>query len=397
VINGRLLEQGMNICIVTQQYKNVISGVGLHATNLTKALLKKGHTITLLLPEDQSPQLSSPQLTVVTVKKPKFSQSQARWLSLSFSFNAALRKLETQNKFDLIHFTDARESFFCAPRAPMIGHVNDTYSAELKTPFEYRKNYPDWLMRWMYYSAVHFLEARKLHRLKLIVANSRFTAETLAKTYPNTTAKVRHCYKSVDVARYHHVRKLREASSPDPDQPVILFVGSNMHRKGVPDLIKAAPGVIKQYPKARFVIVGSDKSIDRLKALCSDLKIERNFEFAGWRSQEDLLGFYMRATVFVMPSLTEALGVTFLEAMAAGVPVIGTEVGGITEIIQHGFNGLLVPVESPPSITEAIDQLLADEAFRKGIADNAGATLRKFYVSTMMECTFRLYREVLGE
>jgi len=55
----------VNICIVTQQYKNVISGVGLHANNLTKALLDAGHIITLLLPEDQAPQISMPNLTVV--------------------------------------------------------------------------------------------------------------------------------------------------------------------------------------------------------------------------------------------------------------------------------------------------------------------------------------------
>ena len=56
-------------------------------------------------------------------------------------------------------------------------------------------------------------------------------------------------------------------------------------------------------------------------------RVSQNVEFAGWKSQEHLLGYYQRATVFAMPSLTEALGVTFLEAMAAGVPVIGTNVG----------------------------------------------------------------------
>lgn len=385
----------MNICIVTQQYKNVISGVGLHANNLTKALLDSGHTITLLLPEDQAPQIALPNLTVVTVKKPRFSQSQARWISLSFSFHTALRKLEKQIKFDLIHFTDARESFFCSSRAPMIGHVNDTYSAELMTPSEYEKHYPDWLMRWLYYSAVHFLESRKLRRLKLIVANSRFTAETITKTYPNTTSKVRHCYKSVDVARYKAISETRQIALPDPDQPVVLFVGSNMHRKGVPDLIKAAPGVIKGHPQAKFIVVGSDKSMDQLKALCAKLKVSQNFEFVGWKSQQDLLGLYQQATVFVMPSLTEALGVTFLEAMAAGVPVIGTNVGGIPEIIQNGSNGLLVPVESPDSIAEAINRLLADESLPKQLTENARATLDQFDVNRMMECTFRLYREVV--
>ncbi len=102
-----------------------------------------------------------------------------------------------------------------------------------------------------------------------------------------------------------------------------------MYRKGMPDLIKAAPGVIKEHPQARFIIVGKDKSVDRLKRLCDDLNVDRNFEFAGWQSQDSLLSYYQQASVFVMPSLTEALGVTFLEAMAAGVPVIGTNVGGI--------------------------------------------------------------------
>lgn len=387
---------GVNICIVTQQYRNVISGVGLHANNLTKALLDAGHTLTLLVPEDQAPQIALPNLMVVTVKKPRFSQSQARWISLSFSFNAALRKLEAKTNFDLIHFTDARESFFCSPRAPMIGHVNDTYSAELKTPLEYRKHYPDWLVRWLYYSAVHFLESRKLRRLKLIAANSRFTAETIIQAYPNTVSKVRHCYKTVDVGRYQQIRENREAAPPDPAQPVILFVGSNMHRKGVPDLIKAAPGVMADHPQARFVIVGNDKSVDRLKVLCAKLGVSQNVEFAGWKSQQDLLSYYQRATVFAMPSLTEALGVTFLEAMAAGVPVIGTNVGGIPEIIQDGFNGLLVSVESPGSLAGAINRLLADESLRKQLAKNARATLNRFDVPGMMECTFRLYREVIG-
>lgn len=385
----------MNICIVTQQYKNVISGVGLHANNLTNALLDAGHTITLLLPEDEAPQIALPNLTVVTVRKPRFNQSQARWVSLSFSFNAALRKLEKESKFDLIHFTDARESFFCSPLAPMIGHVNDTYSAELKSPTDYRKHYPDWLMRWLYYSVVHLLESRKLQRLKLIVANSQFTAQTIANAYPNTASKIRHCYKSVDVARYQAIRESREQAPPDLNQPVILFVGSNMHRKGVPDLIKAAPGVVQEVPQAKFVVVGNDKSVGQLKALCSDLKVADSFEFAGWKSQQDLLNYYQRATVFVMPSLTEALGVTFLEAMAAGVPVIGTNVGGIPEIIQDGFNGLLVPVESPQSITEAINQLLSDEPLRKRLTANALTTLAKFDVPGMMDCTFRLYREVV--
>jgi glycosyltransferase involved in cell wall biosynthesis len=385
----------VDICIVTQQYKNIFSGVGLHAYNLTNALLNDGHKVTLVLPEDQAPQIISPQLSITTVRKPRFSQSQARWLSLSFSFNAALRKLESKYRFDVIQFTDARESFFCTPRASTIGHINDTYSAELKPLLEYKKIYPDWLLRWLYYSAVHSLESRKLHRLKLLVANSQYTANTIINTYPKTASKVRLCYKSVDIERYRKICDRRKASPPDPNRPIILFVGSNMYRKGVPDLIMAAPGVIKEHPQAKFIFVGEDKSVDRLKRMCDDLKVACNFEFAGWQSQETLLSYYQQATVFVMPSLTEALGVTFLEAMAAGVPVIGTNVGGIPEIIQDGINGLLVPVESPCSITDAINQLLSDAQLRERLVQSAFSTLNSFSVNKMMECTRSLYQEIL--
>lgn len=387
----------MNICIVTQQYKNVISGVGLHANNLTTALLSEGHTITLMLPEDQAPQFESPQLTVVTVKKPSFNQNQARWLSLSRLFNAALKKLESTNKFDLIHFTDVRESFFCTSRTPMIGHINDTYSAELASPLYYKKHYPDWLFRWLYYSAVHFLESIKLQRVKILVANSDFTANTIKKAYPSVASKVRVCYKSVDVERYHEVYESRKAAPPDPNQQTILFVGSNMYRKGVADLIKAAPGVVEEFPQVRFILVGQDKSIDRLKEMCTALNVESNFDFLGWQSQESLLPRYKQASVFVMPSLTEALGVTFLEAMAAGVPVIGTAVGGIPEIIEGGVNGLLVPVESPHLICGAIKRLLSDSDLRQELTLNAYNSLAKFDVSRMMACTQKLYQEALNE
>ena len=98
-----------------------------------------------------------------------------------------------------------------------------------------------------------------------------------------------------------------------------------------------------------------------------------------------------------MTSLTEALGVTFLESMAAGVPVIGTNVGGIPEIIQDGINGLLVPVESPNSIAKAINRLLSDQELSGRLVRNATAALDRFDVSKMMECTFRLYSKVMEE
>jgi len=221
--------------------------------------------------------------------------------------------------------------------------------------------------------------------------------ETIKQNYPNSSIKLALCYKSVDTDRYAELAKSDEYDTVKSNEPIILFVGGNMQRKGVPDIIDASPDVIKRFPNAKFVIVGGDKAIDKMREKCRQNGVESNYQFIGWCPQDKIVDYYKNATIFVMPSLTEALGVTFLEAMAAGIPVIGTNVGGIPEIIQDGVNGRLVPVNSPKSISKTIIELLSDEAARKMISENALKTVKNFNIENMMQCTMDVYRKVLSE
>ena len=92
-------------------------------------------------------------------RPPLFAGSQARWLSLAWSFSHALRGLEHVQVFDLIHFTDARESLFYDLRSPAVGNVNDTYAADMAPLGYYRRYYEDWLWRWAYYRFVKLAES----------------------------------------------------------------------------------------------------------------------------------------------------------------------------------------------------------------------------------------------
>lgn len=382
----------LSICVVTQQYKRVISGIGLYTRNLVSRLINDGHRVTVVAPLDQSPS-GEEEFYFVGVAPPLFRHTQARWFSLAFSFARALRTLESREKFDLIHFTDARESLFCQTYAPTVGNVNDTYAAEVQSLSYYRRYYSDWALRWVYYHFVRYCESLALPRLKAIITNSHYTAKVVGSQCHIPNERLYICYKSIEPERYASVLTSRR---PRSSAFHILFVGGNMQRKGLPVLIEAAPQILRELPNAEFWIVGEDAAVLRMKALCRAKGVDSNFRFWGWKPHSALLELYAQADVFVMPSLAEAFGVVFLEAMACGVPVIGSSVGGIPEIIQHGYNGLLVNPGNADELAAAVLQVLRNTTLQERLREGGLETVQRFSVGRMMECTYQVYEALLG-
>ena len=169
-----------------------------------------------------------------------------------------------------------------------------------------------------------------------------------------------------------------------------------MQRKGLPAIIRAAQKVILTIPEIEFWVVGSDPAEVKMKQLCDDIGVRGHFKFWGWKSQSELLPFYRDADIFVLPSTTEAFGVVFLEAMASGLPVIGTDVGGIPEIIRDGQNGLLVPPNQPDLLANAIIELLSNRDLYLRMQKMGAETVLSFTVEKMMRCTYQVYAAVLG-
>lgn len=135
------------------------------------------------------------------------------------------------------------------------------------------------------------------------------------------------------------------------DQATALFVGLDWERKGGPVLLRAWERVVQALPDARLLVVGVPK---RPRGLPSGV------EWLGVVDDRERLGaLFARASVFVMPSIYEPWGNVFLEAMAHGVPCIGTEVGAAPEIIRHRQTGLLVPRRDPEPLARALLELLA--------------------------------------
>lgn len=382
----------LHICVVTQQLARVRSGPGLHARNLINHLVRDGHRVSVIAPLSERPE-GKLSYSFIGIPGTRI-RSHARWIPLAIEFSRALARLVHQETPDLVQFTDARESLFCSADIPLIGHVNDSYSAELWTLKEYRKHYNDGIQRWAYYHAMHVLERLAFRKLDAIVANSHYTAKVIRESYAIPKTRVYVCYKSVEAQLFAPAIQMRAALPPHP--PRVLFIGGNMQRKGLPTLIEAAPIILRAIPNVEFWIVGLDPAQSSMEILCTRKGVRHAFHFLGWQSQENLPSLMAQCNLFTMPSLIEAFGVALLEAMASGLPVVATHVGGIVEIVRDGENGLLVPPNAPTQLAEAIIRLLENPALCSQLASAGLATARAFGVAQMMACTYTIYREALA-
>lgn len=140
----------------------------------------------------------------------------------------------------------------------------------------------------------------------------------------------------------------------------ILFVGRLSEVKGVEHLLKALNGLSKSGKKFNAIIAGDGPLRQSLEQYVRTNKLSSNVKFIGWISQDNLNEYYNLADVFVGPSLSEAQGLVFVEALAAGTPVVATKVGGIVDIVHDGENGLLVSPASADELETALGRLIED-------------------------------------
>ncbi|MBI2664913.1 glycosyltransferase [Candidatus Woesearchaeota archaeon] len=174
----------------------------------------------------------------------------------------------------------------------------------------------------------------------------------------------------------------------------IFTVGRMAEKKGFKYLIAAMPKILKKLPKAKLVLIGDGPERPGLEQLTKELKLENNVLFAGKVTHKELENWYPTADVFVLPSIvtkegdTEGLGVVFLEAIASGTPVIGSNVGGIPDIIMHEKTGLLVPEKAPDELADAIVRVLSDKKLNKKLTENAFAFVKERFTWNLVADRF---------
>lgn len=177
------------------------------------------------------------------------------------------------------------------------------------------------------------------------------------------------------------------------DAPIVGNVAALVPHKGQRHLVEAAALVVRQVPDARFVIAGEGELKESLERHIKDHHLEKHVLLAGFRP--DVLSVHKAFDVFVMSSVTEGLGTSLLDAMAAGKPIVATRTGGIPEVVVDEETGILVPPRDHQAMADAIVRLLNDAALRERLGQ-AGLTRarQKFSAERMVQNTLRVYQRV---
>ncbi len=186
---------------------------------------------------------------------------------------------------------------------------------------------------------------------------------------------------------------VREAFWLPHGAPVVGCVGALVAHKGHRYLVHAAADIVRAVPDARVVILGEGDLRDELTRMIHELGLERHVLIPGFRP--DVLSLLKGFDIFVMPSVTEGLGTSILDAMACRRAVVASAVGGIPEVVETGTTGLLVPPRDASALASAIVRLLRDPALTDRLAEAGRASVeRRFSADRMVQDTLDTYHRL---
>lgn len=183
------------------------------------------------------------------------------------------------------------------------------------------------------------------------------------------------------------------------DENIILFVGNLIAYKGPEVLVKAMPRIVKEVPNTKLIFVGSGEMKEELKRLSKNLGVNKYVKFAGFVEGNLKSMHYRAADVFCLPSTlsTESFGIVNLEAMACGIPIVASKIGGIPAVVKDGENGLLVPPKDSRVLADAIIYLLENENRREKMGKDGRKKAEDYSWSRIAEETERVYKRVISE
>lgn len=247
------------------------------------------------------------------------------------------------------------------------------------------------------------IEENAVKEASLVIAECPQDREDLMKYYNAPAEKITIIPCGVNTDELYPVNKsvARSLLGLPYDEKILLQLGRMVPRKGVDNVIRALAKVKCRNAKMRLLIVGGDadtaKELSRLKQLADELKVSDKVYFLGQKSREDLKYYYTAADLFITTPWYEPFGITPLEAMACGTPVIGSNVGGIKFSVADGHTGALVPPKDPDALARRITALLQSPAVLREMGNNALRRVNKLFTWELVARDMQtVYERIIG-
>jgi glycosyltransferase involved in cell wall biosynthesis len=220
------------------------------------------------------------------------------------------------------------------------------------------------------------LERRHVRQVDRILTSSAYSAGRIAEKYGVPAHRITVVPEPIDLVRW------RRAFESAPELPrggnSILCVAHLYPRKNVATLLAAMTRLSNQ---AVLRVVGTGPDLARLERRARELGLDGRVEFLGHVAFDRLAGEYRRADVFCLPSRQEGFGIVFLEAMAAGLPIVAARAAAVPEVVSDGESGILIAPDSPGDLAAALDRLLSDPEERRRLGEAGRQRVTRFDVS----------------
>jgi glycosyltransferase involved in cell wall biosynthesis len=230
----------------------------------------------------------------------------------------------------------------------------------------------------LYLAALSRLERQNARRAFRVIVPSEHSRRVAIDSYGLKADCVVVVPLGIDLEVWNVVDTYSTRRQNNP--PTILSVARQYPRKNTTSLISAMPGVLRKVPDTRLRIVGGGPMLPMLRKQVASLGLEKSVEFTGELTTDDeVRKEFFEADVFALPSLQEGFGLVFLEAMAAGLPIVAARAAAVPEVVPDGEAGILVPPGDVDALAEALIRLLKDEKLRMEMG-GAGRKRARFYI-----------------
>jgi glycosyltransferase involved in cell wall biosynthesis len=393
-----------NICFISPEYWPLAGGTGAYIYYLSNELMKNGYNINIVTGSTQNLDVQvSNQLKVYFQKIPKMPIIKSFMLAA-----ASYRKLNSVRNSVNVDITHPQlpltPSFAVPPHfgKNLVCTVHSTWKGEVEAisgePYSRLNANEKFLVSFNWF--LRLFEVGMIKRANRVIAVSDFTRQELKKYYKIPENRIRVIHNGVDTHKFQPAtdkQKIKTELGLNPDDPIILSVGRLYARKGLFTLIEAIPPVVKRFKHAKFVISGKGQSDEmaKLNAYAERLGVKDNIIFTGYYPDKKLPKLYQAADVFAFSTFYEHHPFAVLEALATGLPVVTTTVGGIAETIATGKNGLLVNPANSKQFSEALLYLLEHQAEAVEMGIKARKTIVDQYDwSILVKKTMRVYEEI---
>ncbi|HEX9240076.1 MAG TPA: glycosyltransferase family 4 protein [Candidatus Bathyarchaeia archaeon] len=369
----------------------IIGGISTHVYHLSRALVEKGtpvRVITCDFPKAPAEEIID-GVSVSRVDSGRVPES--NFLLWIYRLNSQMiskttELLETE-RFDLIHAHDwvvGRAAVELKNRLglPLISTIHATEIGRGGSlDGEYRRKVRD-------------IERLLVEQSDGIICCSNYMLDHIQHVLGAVKTKIRVIPNGVEASRFNNGRQPQPIpTGVSEDRKTILYVGRIVREKGIFTLLDAFEKLRKQGKDVSLVFAGEGPLKEDLAKEVLRRKLNDRVKLAGFVDEKKLVSLYNSSDAFVLPSHYEPFGMVALEAMASRVPVVVSDVGGLSEIVEDGITGVKVPAYNPSALAEGILRVLEDRELSEQLKENAYRAVQERYRWDMIaEKTIEAYR-----